>query len=67
MSDRVIRYLNENVATANDPHKVGHSLAGEFEGQWTYRIGDYRAVCRLDFGQVVVEVVKVGNRREVYR
>ena len=65
--DKVLAYMHEKVAQADDPRDFGHSLNGEFAGQWTYRIGDYRAVCHLHFDRVVVEVVKVGNRREVYR
>ncbi|HVQ44873.1 MAG TPA: type II toxin-antitoxin system RelE/ParE family toxin [Candidatus Saccharimonadia bacterium] len=34
---------------------------------WRIRIGDYRVVYSVMDQQLVVEIIKIGNRREVYR
>ncbi|MFD9501300.1 type II toxin-antitoxin system RelE/ParE family toxin [Streptomyces sp. NPDC060035] len=36
-------------------------------GRWRLRIGEYRAVYTIESGQLVLWVLTVGNRREVYR
>ena len=47
------------------PHKV-KKLSGEL-GLYRLRIGDYRIVYQVKDAVLVVVVVKVGHRREVYR
>ncbi|MCB2262824.1 MAG: type II toxin-antitoxin system RelE/ParE family toxin [Candidatus Thiosymbion ectosymbiont of Robbea hypermnestra] len=39
----------------------------ELQGLWRYRIGDYRAVCRIENERLTVLVLKVAHRRQVYR
>ncbi|WP_406393064.1 type II toxin-antitoxin system RelE/ParE family toxin [Streptomyces sp. NBC_00887] len=36
-------------------------------GRWRLRIGEYRAVYTVENGQLILWVLTVGNRREVYR
>ncbi len=36
-------------------------------GYWRYRVGDYRIVCRIEDHRLVIVVIKLGHRREVYR
>ncbi len=51
---------------AQDPHPAGHE---KLSGQDRYRVrqGDYRIVYAVDDEGKVVEIVKIGHRREVYR
>jgi mRNA interferase RelE/StbE len=35
-------------------------------GLWRYRVGDYRLICRLEDNKLVVLVLKIGHRRDVY-
>jgi len=39
----------------------------EFYGLWRYRVGDYRIICELQDNRLVVLVIEIGHRREVYR
>jgi mRNA interferase RelE/StbE len=64
---RVLRYLRERVAGAQDPRRLGHALTGDRKGLWRYRVGDYRIVAATEDDRFVVLVVTVGHRREVYR
>jgi len=64
---RVLRYLRERIAGAEDPRRFGHALTGDREGLWRYRVGDYRIVATIEDDRFVVLVVTVGHRREVYR
>ena len=64
---RVVRYLEDRVAGSNDPRRQGKALAGDLAGVWRYRVGDIRILARLEYNQLIVLVVEIGNRRDVYR
>lgn len=65
---RVLSFLHDRVAPLDDPRSIGEALKGARLGSlWKYRAGDYRIICDLQDGELRVLVVKVGNRREVYR
>ena len=65
---RIIVFLRERIATLHNPRSIGEALKGSRLGEfWKYRVGDYRIICNIEDGALCVLVVKVGNRREVYR
>jgi mRNA interferase RelE/StbE len=55
------------VLAIEDPRKLGKPLKGDKGDLWRYRIGDYRAICKIEAERLVVLVLEVGHRREVYR
>ena len=67
MQQRILTYFRNRVLAAEDPRKLGNALTGDKGGLWRYRIGDYRAICKLDDERLVVLVLELGHRREVYR
>ncbi len=67
VSDRILRFLHERIATLDDPRKVGERLQGKLREFWKYRVGDYRLICSLKDDRMVVVVVRVGHRRHIYR
>ncbi len=64
---RITRFLKERVATLTDPRALGEPLKGKLREFWRYRVGDYRVLCRIEEGRLLVLVVRVGHRRDVYR
>lgn len=64
---RIIRTLEDRIAPLDDPRALGAPLKGEHEGYWRWRIGDYRVIARIEDERVVVLVVRITHRREVYR
>ncbi|MGH6633528.1 type II toxin-antitoxin system RelE family toxin [Sphingopyxis sp.] len=65
-ADRITRYLAE-LADLEDPRQRGKALTGGLKGLWRYRVGDYRIVGRIYDGRMVVLVLTLGHRREIYR
>ena len=59
--------MDHRVAVADDPRQLGAAMVGDRAGQWRYRIGDYRVICQLIDDRLVILVIDVGHRREVYR
>jgi mRNA interferase RelE/StbE len=66
-AERILRTLEERIATLEDPRSLGAPLTGEHGGYWRWRVGDYRVIARIEDARVVILVVRVGHRREVYR
>jgi len=65
---RIVAFLKQRVALLDDPRSIGEALAGARLGQyWKYRVGDWRIICDIQDRKIVVRVLRVGNRREVYR
>jgi len=65
---RILAFLRERVAQLDDPRSIGEALRGDSLGQyWKYRVGDYRIVARIVDRRLLVIVVRVGHRREIYR
>ena len=68
MARRILAFLRERVAVLDDPRSVGEALKGSRLGDfWKYRVGDYRVIAHIEDGALRILVLKVGNRREVYR
>ena len=65
--DRVVRFLFERVARADDPRRLGKALKGAQRAFWRYRVGDWRVLVRLEHDRLVVLVVRIAHRREAYR
>lgn len=63
---RIFEELDE-IAKLEDPRVRGKSLTGNLAGVWRHRVGDYRILCDIDDGRLVILVVDVAHRREVYK
>ena len=64
---RILKFLYGRVGKLDDPRKIGEKLHGTFSEFWKYRIGDYRAICSLEHDRLVVLVLRIGHRREIYK
>lgn len=68
VTKRILRFLHERVAKLDDPRSIGQALKGSRLGEfWKYRVGDYRIICDIQDRKLLVLVLRVGNRREIYR
>jgi mRNA interferase RelE/StbE len=64
---RIRAFLDERLTQLPDPRSIGKPLTGSLSGLWRYRIGDYRVIARIEDGRLVVLVVGLGHRKDVYR
>lgn len=63
---RILTFLDERVAIAENPRHIGEALKGALAGYWRYRVGDFRIIVRIDDERITVVVIDVGDRREIY-
>ena len=64
---RITTFLRERVASADDPRSSGKALAGQLVGLWRYRVSDYRVICQIEDGKLLILVVTIGHRGDIYR
>jgi mRNA interferase RelE/StbE len=65
---RLVAFLRDRLSQLDDPRSIGEALSGARLGSyWKYRVGDWRIVCDIQDQRIVVRVLRIGNRREVYR
>lgn len=65
---RIRKFLRERLATDENPRRIGKALVGsKYKNLWRYRVGDYRIICNLQDNRLVVLVIEIGHRREIYR
>ncbi|CAG0995358.1 MAG: type II toxin-antitoxin system RelE/ParE family toxin [Rhizobiaceae bacterium] len=65
--ERIARFIRDRIVDRADPREIGEALAGPLSGLWKYRVGDFRNVAAIEDEVVTVVVVRIGNRRDVYR
>lgn len=65
---RILAFLHGRLALLEDPRSIGEALKGSRLGEfWKYRVGDYRIIASLEDDALRILVVRLGNRRDVYR
>jgi mRNA interferase RelE/StbE len=68
VAKRLRSFLSERLAPLDDPRSIGQALRGSELGEfWKYRVGDWRLVCQIKDAKILITVVRLGNRREIYR
>ncbi|NWK54913.1 type II toxin-antitoxin system RelE/ParE family toxin [Verrucomicrobiaceae bacterium N1E253] len=63
---KIIRFLDERVCEADNPRQHGKALKGSLDEYWRYRIKNFQILCEIKDDTLIVLVVKVGHRRNVY-
>lgn len=64
---RILDYMDEKIASLDDPRIRGKALTGPLGELWRYRIGDYRVICAIQDNHFRILVVEVGHRKQIYR
>lgn len=65
-SSLIIGWLEKNIEGTENPRAYGKGLVENKSGQWRYRIGDYRVICEIQEKEIIILVLEIGHRREIY-
>ena len=66
-ASRIVKFLSTRLSKLDDPRSIGERLKGRLGQLWKYRIGDYRIIADIQDKVLLILVVRIGHRREVYR
>ena len=59
-------WIDKNLMDCTNPRTHGKGLTADRNGQWRYRIGDYRLICIIDDNELIILALEVGHRRNIY-
>lgn len=67
IQQRITTFLVDRVQSEDNPRATGKALQGQLAGYWRYRVGDYRLICQIKDGELIILVIEIGHRKEIYR
>lgn len=62
----ILGWIRKNIENCDDPRVHGKGLTANRSGQWRYRVGDYRIIAEIQDEKVLILVVNIGHRNEIY-
>ena len=62
----ILSYIEEKLVDCNDPKSYGKALKGNHQGEWSYRVGDYRILANIDDYNVIIIIIETGHRSAIY-
>ena len=65
MQKRILDYMDE-VGHLENPRSRGKAFVDNMRGLWRYRIGDYRVICEIQESRIIISVLKIGHRKNIY-
>jgi len=60
-------WIEKNLLNTDNPRQHGKGLTGSLSQYWRYIVGDYRILAEINDTEIVIIIVEVGHRREIYR
>ena len=60
-------WINKNLEGCTNPFQHGKPLTADKKGLWRYRVGDYRLICEVQPDKVIIIIVEIGHRRDIYK
>ena len=67
VAKRILKFLHKRVASLKDPRSIGDALKGSKFGEyWRYRVGDYRIITKIEDDFLLIIVLRVGHRKQIY-
>ena len=64
--ERIKIWIDNNLNGCENPRIHGKALSGEWHGYWRYRVGDYRIIAQIKDEKIIIVVVKIDKRDEIY-
>ena len=62
----ILGYLEKKLKNCSNPRLFGKALSADHKGKWRYRVGDYRILCLLEDEKILITVIAIGHRKDIY-
>lgn len=63
----IVDWINNNLVNCSNPRLHGKALKGNFAGKWRYRVGKYRLITMIQDSKLIILMLNVGIRNEIYK
>ena len=63
----IIGWVRKNLEGCENPRAHGKGLTANLSGKWRYRVGDYRLLADIQDDKVVIMMLRVGHRSDIYK
>ena len=61
------QFIKDTLANLDNPRAMGKALQGNLKGLWRYRVGNYRLVCQIYNSELIIMVLEIGHRKDIYK
>lgn len=62
----IMAWIKKNLVESTDPRRFGKGLTENQSGEWRYRIGDDRMISHIDDEKIIILILEIGYRRDIY-
>lgn len=62
----ILSWIKNNLVNCEEPRLHGKALTGNKKGYWRYRVGAYRFIARIDDDKLIIIMVNISHRKNVY-
>ena len=59
-------WMRKNLEGCENPRQHGKALTANRVGQWRYRVGDYRLIAEIKDEEIIILILAIGHRRDIY-
>ena len=63
----LMAWIQKNLDQCENPRSHGKALSGKLNNYWSYRVGDYRIVVEIIDNELIIIIISVGHRRDIYK
>ena len=62
----ILGWIRKNLENCENPRLHGKALSADKSGQWRYRVGDYRLLAEIQDDKIIILILNIGHRRDIY-
>ncbi len=63
----ILSFIEKHLVDCTDPRVQGKALQGSLRDKWRYRVGNYRILAKIEDDRVIITVVEIGHRKDIYK
>lgn len=63
---RMKKFISK-LSALDNPRYNGKMMQGEYSEYYRYRVGQFRLICSIEDTKMLITVIKLGHRKDVYK
>ncbi|MDO9215572.1 MAG: type II toxin-antitoxin system RelE/ParE family toxin [Methylococcales bacterium] len=64
---KIKQFLDVDLPIMVNPRLTGKALQGDLKGLWRYRVGNYRLIAQIKDAELLILVIELGHRKDIYK